>query len=108
MDIEFTKDTILIRAKTGDYDDNGDWQEAENTEIIIKACVLPYKFRNLTEAPEGSHMKAKVKVYTKDELKVKDIIKDKDVEYLITEVNDYTCESFDLPHYLAIGERIKK
>lgn len=84
---EFLIPMKLIRV-SGDYDDNGDWQETTSEEEIYGA-VFPFKPNDFKNYPDGLLKSQDQKLITKTEINDLDIIILENQKYKVISLQNY-------------------
>lgn len=64
----FRKSIVVIRKGIGKFDEYGNWIDAEEQQITIKASIQPLNMREMETLPEGQRSSNMIKIYTDTEL----------------------------------------
>ena len=80
---------MTLQRTTGDYNDEGDWEEV-TTEKTIYGAIFPFKPNDFKNYPEGLLKAQDKKLITKENIEDLDIIILNNEEYKVINLQDYS------------------
>ena len=84
---------VLLRTKSeGHYDEGGRWVAGANVDVPIQAAVQPVTGSGLEDLPEGLRSEARLRLWTRSEVKENAVVIHKGSSYRILMVADWFDE----------------